>query len=57
MFEKLMVVGRSSDGEVEGKQVLLIHWGKMVDEPSETKVKREAVATYQRYIERFQDLL
>ena len=28
LFENLMVVGRSSDGEVEGKQVLLIHWDK-----------------------------
>ena len=57
LFEKLMVVGRSSDGEVEGKQVPLIHWNKMVDQRSETKVKREAVAAYQRYIERFQELL
>ena len=57
LFEKLMVAGRSSDGKMEGKQVLLIHWEKMVDEPSETKVKREAVAAYQRYIERFQELL
>ena len=28
LFENLMVVGRSSDEEVEGKQVLLIHWDK-----------------------------
>jgi hypothetical protein len=92
-----VAVGRSSDGEVKGKQVPLIHWDKMVDQPSETKVewsflddernqfapckqwwlyermwkegslreqfmaaekvKREAVAAYQRYIERFQELL
>ena len=96
-MERKMVVGRSSDGEVKGKQVPLIHWDKMVDQPSETKVewsflddernqfapckqwwlyermwkeeslreqlmaaekvKREAVAAYQRSIERFQELL
>ena len=57
LFEKLMVVGRSSDGEVKGKQEPLIHWDKMVDQRSETKVKGEAVAAYQRYIDRFQELL
>ncbi|PVH71468.1 hypothetical protein DL98DRAFT_615427, partial [Cadophora sp. DSE1049] len=98
LFEKLMVVRMSVDGEVDGKQVPPISWDKMVDQPSETKVgwlflddernqfaackqwwlyermykeeqlrgqfmdsagrlKREAVAAYQRHVERFQELL
>ena len=97
LFEKLMVIKRGRDGEVDGKQVPPINWDKMVDQPSETKVgwsflddernqfaackqwwlferiwkeerlreqfmaagkvKREAVAAYQRHIERFQELL
>jgi RecQ family ATP-dependent DNA helicase len=38
LFEKLMVVRVSRDGEVNGKQVPPIYWDKMVDQPSETKV-------------------
>jgi hypothetical protein len=38
LFEKLIVVRRSRDGEVDRKQVPPIYWDKMVDQPSETKV-------------------
>jgi RecQ family ATP-dependent DNA helicase len=97
LFEKLMVVRVGADQEVDMKQVPPIHWDRMVDQPSETRVgwsflddernqfaackqwwlyermykeeelreqfmdagtlKREAVAAYQRYVERFQELL
>jgi len=98
LFEKLIVVRTSVDREVDMKQVPPIHWDRMVDQPSETrvgwsflsdernqfpackqwwlyermykeeplraqfidragKVKREAVAAYQRHVERFQELL
>ena len=35
LFEKLMVVMMSGDGEVDVKQVPPIHWDRMVDQPSE----------------------
>ncbi|KAK6591453.1 hypothetical protein H4I96_12363 [Botrytis cinerea] len=98
LFEKLMVVRMSADREVDIKQVPPIHWDRMVDQPSETRVgwsflddernqfavckqwwlyermykeeglreqfigaagklKREAVAAFQRHVERFQELL
>ena len=97
LFEKLMVVRVGADQEVDMKQVPPIHWDRMVDQPSETRVgwsflddernqfaackqwwlyermykeeqlreqfmdtgrlKREAVAAYQRHVERFQELL
>lgn len=98
LFEKLMMVRMSIDREVDVKQVPPIHWDRMVDQPSETRVgwlflddernqfaackqwwlyermykeeqfreqfidsagrlKREAVAVYQRYRERFMELL
>jgi RecQ family ATP-dependent DNA helicase len=98
LFEKLMMVRMSIDREVDVKQVPPIHWDRMVDQPSETRVgwsflddernqfaackqwwlyermykeeqfreqfidsagklKREAVAAYQRYRERFMELL
>jgi len=98
LFEKLMMVRVGADQEVDIKQVPPIHWDRMVDQPSETRVgwsflddernqfaackqwwlyermykeeqlreqfidsagklKREAVAAYQRYRERFMELL
>ncbi|KAK6591982.1 hypothetical protein H4I95_11932 [Botrytis cinerea] len=98
LFEKLMVVRMSADREVDMKQAPPIHWDRMVDQPSETRVgwsflddernqfavckqwwlyermykeeglreqfigaagklKREAVAAFQRHVERFQELL
>lgn len=98
LFGKLMMVKMSADQEVDTKQAPPIHWDKMVDQPSETKVgwsflddernqfavckqwwlyermykeqplreqfmdaagklTREAVAAYQRHVERFQELL
>ncbi len=98
LFGKLMMVKISADQEVDMKQVPPIHWDKMVDQPSETKVgwsflddernqfaackqwwlyermykedglrehfmdqagrlKKKAVTAYQRYVERFQELL
>jgi RecQ family ATP-dependent DNA helicase len=98
LFEKLMIVRVGADQEVDMKQVPPIHWDRMVDQPSETRVgwsflddernqfaackqwwlyervykeeplreqfmdsagklKREAVAAYQRHVERFQELL
>ncbi|KAK6591533.1 hypothetical protein H4I96_12323 [Botrytis cinerea] len=38
LFEKLMVVRMSADREVDIKQVPPIHWNRMVDQPSETRV-------------------
>ncbi|KAH7418916.1 hypothetical protein BKA64DRAFT_614191, partial [Cadophora sp. MPI-SDFR-AT-0126] len=38
LFGKLMMVKMSADQEVDMKQVPPIHWDKMVDQPSETKV-------------------
>jgi hypothetical protein len=38
LFQKLMGVRVSRDGEVDGKQVPSIYWDKMVDQLSETKV-------------------
>ncbi|KAK6591364.1 hypothetical protein H4I95_12233 [Botrytis cinerea] len=38
LFEKLMVVRMSADREVDMKQAPPIHWDRMVDQPSETRV-------------------
>ena len=98
LFEKLMMVKMGADQEVDMQQVPPIHWDKMVDQPSETRVgwsflddernqfaackqwwlyermykeqklreqfidqsgklKKKAVAAYQRHVERFQELL
>ena len=97
LFEKLMMVRIGADQELDAKQVPPIHWDRLVDQPSETRVgwsflddernqfavckqwwlyervykeeelreqfmdrgklKQEAVAAYQRHIERFQELL
>jgi len=97
LFEKLMIVRVGADQEVDMKQVPPIHWDRIVDQPSETRVgwsflddernqfaackqwwlyermykeeelreqlmdagklKREAVAAYERHVERFQELL
>jgi hypothetical protein len=97
LFVKLMMVNMGADQEVDMKQVPPIHWDRMVDQPSETRVgwsflddernqftvckqwwlyeriykeeqlreqftdnagklKREAVAAYQRHVERIQEL-
>jgi hypothetical protein len=38
LFEKLIVVRMGVDREVDMKQVPPIHWDRMVDQPSETRV-------------------
>jgi superfamily II DNA helicase RecQ len=38
LFEKLMIVRVGADQEVDMKQVPPIHWDRMVDQPSETRV-------------------
>jgi hypothetical protein len=38
LFEKLIVVRMGIDREVDMKQVLPIHWDRIVDQPSETRV-------------------
>jgi RecQ family ATP-dependent DNA helicase len=97
LFKKLMMVRVGVDQEVDMKQVPPIHWDRMVDQPSETRVgwsflddernqfaackqwwlyermykepgiqeqfmeagrlKKKAMAVYQRHVERFQELV
>jgi hypothetical protein len=39
LFEKLIVIRMSIDREIDMKQVPPIYWDKMVDQPSETRVR------------------
>jgi hypothetical protein len=39
LFEKLIIVRVSADQEVDIKQVPPIYWNRIVDQPSETRVR------------------